>query len=131
MLRLKVAGAIIAAAMVLVVSAVGASSASAVVFTFMFTACTGGTDVALCYETAGNKNLALEGEQSATIEDGVLDCTIVTTPQQVILCEKGKKQHHHHPERTASGREAGDARHCDVHSGDLQTGYRTGAPNTS
>jgi hypothetical protein len=88
MLRRKIMGVIIAAALVVAVGAVGASSASAVIFTLTLTACTGEAKAALCYETAGKEKLELEGQQSETVAGGVVDFTILTTPQQIILCEK-------------------------------------------
>jgi len=47
------------------VAAIGATTASAAVFTLTATACTGGTHFNLCYENAKGEKLYLEGTQSA------------------------------------------------------------------
>jgi hypothetical protein len=88
MQRTKFMGVLIAAFVVTAISAVGASSASAVVFTLTTTLCTGGTNVALCYSTTANpETLELIGEQSETVEGGLVVFTINTEPVQKIECE--------------------------------------------
>jgi hypothetical protein len=77
-----------AAFVVAAVSAAGASSASAAVFTLTSTACTGGTNVAICYENAAKEKLELTGEQSETVAGGIVVFTIKTEPAQKIECKE-------------------------------------------
>jgi hypothetical protein len=98
MLRRKFMGLIVGAALIAAISVVGASSASAAVFTLTTTACTGGTNVALCYETAANctttepasKKCELEVEQSETVSGGKVVFTVLTAPVQKIECQKSE-----------------------------------------
>jgi len=78
-----------AAFMVAAINAVAVSSASAAVFSLSKIACSGGSNVALCYETSKEK-FELTGEQAELVEGGAVDFTILTTPQQIILCAKSE-----------------------------------------
>jgi hypothetical protein len=86
MLQRNIKGALMAALIVSAISAITASSASAVTFTLTKTACTGGTNVALCYETAAKEKLELIGEQSETVAGGITILDILTTPEQKLEC---------------------------------------------
>jgi hypothetical protein len=90
--------ALAATAAIVALGAAPTSLASAAVFSLTAVACTGGANVALCYETEGDCKLSepvstkceLEGEQSQTGEGGKAVLTILTTPVQRIECAKAK-----------------------------------------
>jgi hypothetical protein len=63
-----------------------AAAASAAVFTTTSQPCSGGTNVALCYENASKERLLLTGTQSVAISGGVAKFTIKTEPAQEIEC---------------------------------------------
>jgi hypothetical protein len=85
----KLTGALLMALLLTALGAITASSASAAVFTLSTEPCTGGTNVAICWNNAGVLS-ELVGEQSETVEGGAISFTINTEPQQIILCEKSK-----------------------------------------
>jgi hypothetical protein len=86
----KLTGALLMALLLTAIGAVTASSASAVVFTLTTTACTGGTNVALCYENAAKEKLELTGEQSETVAGGKVIFTVNSEPAQKIECTTSK-----------------------------------------
>jgi hypothetical protein len=87
MLKSKLTGMLGAALIVAAINAVAVSSAAAAVFTLTTTACTGGTNVALCYETETTKD-ELTGEQSVLVEGGTVVFTAKVSPEQKIECTK-------------------------------------------
>jgi hypothetical protein len=70
----------------LAIFATTAASASAAVFTTTNHPCSGGTNVALCYENAGKEKLLLTGEQSVSLSSGVARFAIRTKPAQEFTC---------------------------------------------
>jgi hypothetical protein len=81
-------------AVLLVVAINGAvdapSAAAAAVFNLTATTCTGGSNVAFCYETANGEKLELTGEQSETVEGPIVLFSIKTVPEQKIECTHSK-----------------------------------------
>jgi hypothetical protein len=96
MLKRNLTGVVIAALAIVALSAVGASSASAVEFALPNVECSGAVNWALCYEneagkttpcTVASKMCEFEGEQSEEVKGGLMKFTALTVPQQVIECE--------------------------------------------
>jgi hypothetical protein len=65
-----------------------ASSADAVVFTLSTKACSGGANVALCYESVAKEKLEFEVEQSITIAGGGALLVMIRSPEVAIFCKK-------------------------------------------
>jgi hypothetical protein len=96
MLKRNVMGVVTAVVVLSAIGFAGASSASAVVFTLTTEACTGGTNVALCYEleskvacTGTTQLCELTGEQSETVVDATGTVVDFNVPlaEILILCE--------------------------------------------
>jgi uncharacterized cupredoxin-like copper-binding protein len=86
----KLSGALLMALLLTAIGAISASSASAAVFTKTTKACSGGSNIALCYETASKEKLILEGEQSETVAGGTVVFTVNSEPAQKIECTTSK-----------------------------------------
>jgi hypothetical protein len=89
MLRKKLIGLLVAGLTTTALSAMVVSSASAE-FTKTTTECSGGTNVALCYETTAKAKDELEGEQGELVTGNEIKFLVKTSPEQEITCTSSK-----------------------------------------